>query len=145
MSGTVAPSSDNFSPPVTAYLGNGHHGYPFSDLRTRQTDPSVLSLLSPADRQISPPPPQQSHLASNNPFRNRTLSPPSNSSRSASKPDRPVSRNPFLDDLSPASATNDKPDVTGNTRELFVRRTPDTCWETVSRALFSVPGMWSRP
>ncbi|KAE8150242.1 Pal1 cell morphology protein-domain-containing protein [Aspergillus avenaceus] len=76
-------------------------------------------------RQTSPQFPV--NLASNNPFRNRALS-PSNSVASG-RPERPTSTNPFLDDfdaLSPQSAPTgtmispvERPDMTNNTRDLF--------------------------
>ncbi|PLN85812.1 Pal1-domain-containing protein [Aspergillus taichungensis] len=69
------------------------------------------------------------NLGSNNPFRNRALSPAS-SANSGSRPERPTSTNPFLDDTDPLSPQSapvgvtpfspvDRPDMTGNTRELF--------------------------
>ncbi|KAF7588486.1 hypothetical protein BBP40_005654 [Aspergillus hancockii] len=77
-------------------------------------------------RQTSPGLPV--NLGSNNPFRNRALS-PSNSIASTGRPERPTSTNPFLDDfdaLSPQSAPTgsmvspiDRQDITNNTRDLF--------------------------
>ncbi|THC91090.1 hypothetical protein EYZ11_009452 [Aspergillus tanneri] len=77
-------------------------------------------------RQASPQLPV--NLASNNPFRNRALS-PSSSATSGSRPERPTSTNPFLDDidaLSPQSAPvgtmtfpTEKQDLTDSTRDLF--------------------------
>ncbi|KAE8351709.1 Pal1 cell morphology protein-domain-containing protein [Aspergillus coremiiformis] len=68
------------------------------------------------------------NLGSNNPFRNRALS-PSNSVASGGRPERPTSTNPFLDDydpLSPQSAPTgtmvspvDRQDITNTTRDLF--------------------------
>ncbi|KAL5364994.1 Pal1 cell morphology protein-domain-containing protein [Aspergillus floccosus] len=89
--------------------------------------PPSVALGPPVSpvRQTSPV-----NLGSNNPFRNRALS-PSNSIASGTRPERPTSTNPFLDDtdaLSPQSAPvgstmfspiDDKNDLTGNTRDLF--------------------------
>lgn len=86
--------------------------------------------ISPG-RQVSPTAPS---FGSNNPFRNRALS-PSNTSTTSARPERPRSTNPFLDEtdaLSPQSAPGlstgatmfspaEKPDMTSNTRDLFVR------------------------
>ncbi|KAJ5768205.1 hypothetical protein N7533_000788 [Penicillium manginii] len=83
--------------------------------------------LAPTD-QVSP---TAANFGSNNPFRNRALSPSAGST--SSRPERPRSTNPFLDDteaLSPQSAPGissgpsmfsptEKPDVTNNTRDLF--------------------------
>ncbi|KAK5789965.1 hypothetical protein VI817_007252 [Penicillium citrinum] len=77
--------------------------------------------------------PTATNFGSNNPFRNRALSPSAGSTTSSSRPERPRSTNPFLDDteaLSPQSAPGittgpsmfsptEKPDVTNNTRDLF--------------------------
>ncbi|KAL4783199.1 Pal1 cell morphology protein-domain-containing protein [Aspergillus varians] len=78
--------------------------------------------------QVSPSPSSQQfavNLASNNPFRTRTLS-PSSSTFSGGRPERPRSTNPFLDDsdpISPQSAPSvsliDQQDMTQNTRDLF--------------------------
>ncbi|KAE8167323.1 Pal1 cell morphology protein-domain-containing protein [Aspergillus tamarii] len=93
--------------------------------------PPTMALgpqVSPV-RQTSPQVPGV-NLGSNNPFRNRALS-PSNSIASGSRPERPTSTNPFLDDygpLSPQSAPTgtgsmvspiDRPDMTNNARDLF--------------------------
>ncbi|GLI77275.1 hypothetical protein PoHVEF18_005563 [Penicillium ochrochloron] len=59
--------------------------------------------LAPRD-QVSP---TAANFGSNNPFRNRALSPSAGSTTSSSRPERPRSTNPFLDDaeaLSPQSA-----------------------------------------
>ncbi|KAJ5965761.1 hypothetical protein N7481_012475 [Penicillium waksmanii] len=83
--------------------------------------------LSQTD-QVSP---TAANFGSNNPFRNRALSPSAGST--SSRPERPRSTNPFLDDteaLSPQSAPGissgpsmfsptEKPDATNNTRDLF--------------------------
>ncbi|KAI2786214.1 hypothetical protein POX_g08596 [Penicillium oxalicum] len=80
--------------------------------------------------QMSPTGP---NFGSNNPFRNRTLSPSTGSTSVNTRPERPRSTNPFLDDseaLSPYSAPGmagganifppaEKRDMTTNTRELF--------------------------
>ncbi|OJJ95404.1 hypothetical protein ASPACDRAFT_64320 [Aspergillus aculeatus ATCC 16872] len=66
-------------------------------------------------------------LGSNNPFRNRALSPSASSFSSAGRPERPTSTNPFDDLDSPHSApiggTMVSPvgsqDMTSNTRDLF--------------------------
>ncbi|EAW09917.1 Pal1 family protein [Aspergillus clavatus NRRL 1] len=97
-----------------------HHptlSYPFP--------PGVSLGQAPApDGQISPQ--LAVHLASNNPFRNRALS-PANSTR----PERPTSTNPFLDDNDSLSSPRSAPiqgtlfspieqqDMTSNTRDLF--------------------------
>ncbi|KAJ5692708.1 hypothetical protein N7462_002131 [Penicillium macrosclerotiorum] len=84
--------------------------------------------LAPPD-QVSP---TAASFGSNNPFRNRALS-PSVGSNTSSRPERPRSTNPFLDEtdaLSPQSAPGlstgamsfsptEKPDMTNNTRDLF--------------------------
>ncbi|KAJ5594002.1 uncharacterized protein N7459_000210 [Penicillium hispanicum] len=86
--------------------------------------------LAPTDRQVSP---TAGNFGSNNPFRNRALSPSVGSTASSTRPERPRSTNPFLDDaeaLSPQSAPGmstgttmfsptDRPDMTSNTRDLF--------------------------
>lgn len=85
----------------------------------------------PLTDQISP---TAANFGSNNPFRNRALS-PSNASAASARPERPRSTNPFLDDsetLSPQSAPGlstgttmfsptEKQDLTSNARDLFVR------------------------
>lgn len=90
-----------------------------------------LTRVFSTDHQVSP---TASNFGSNNPFRNRTLS-PSNASATSARPERPRSTNPFLDDneaVSPQSAPGlstgatmfsptEKQDLTGNTRDLFVR------------------------
>ncbi|KAF9888145.1 hypothetical protein FE257_009281 [Aspergillus nanangensis] len=89
--------------------------------------PPGVTLGAPVSpiRQASP-----ANLGSNNPFRNRALSPSNSSITSGGRPERPTSTNPFLDDpdpLSPQSAPVgtmvspvDKTDLlTGNTRDLF--------------------------
>ncbi|KAJ5818123.1 hypothetical protein N7474_003714 [Penicillium riverlandense] len=86
--------------------------------------------LAPPERQGSPQSPV--NLGSNNPFRNRALSPSVSSATSNTRPERPRSTNPFLDEtetLSPQSAPGlssetmfspvEKTNMTGNTRELF--------------------------
>ena len=101
-------------------------------------------------------------MASNNPFRNRALSPASN--LAASRPERPTSTNPFLDDtdaISPQSApgaTMVSPiqplqpvqpvpqDVIGNTSELFVCITPFTGkWNHWSNPESRITCQLSRP
>ncbi|KAH2787928.1 hypothetical protein KXW38_004164 [Aspergillus fumigatus] len=83
--------------------------------------------LGPADGQISPR--LAVNLGSNNPFRNRALS-PAGSATSGSRPPRPTSTNPFLDDTDSLSSPRSAPvgtlfspveqqDMTSNTRELF--------------------------
>lgn len=85
--------------------------------------------LGELDGQISPP--LAVNLGSNNPFRNRALS-PAGSATSGSRPPRPTSTNPFLDDTDSLSSPRSAPvgtlfspveqqDMTSNTRELFVR------------------------
>ncbi|KAJ5161295.1 hypothetical protein N7492_006687 [Penicillium capsulatum] len=93
--------------------------------------PPGVSLAT--DRQASP---TAVNFGSNNPFRNRALSPSAGSatgSSASTRPERPRSTNPFLDDseaLSPQSAPgltsgttmispSDKPDMTNHTRDLF--------------------------
>jgi hypothetical protein len=88
---------------------------------------STLNLLTerkPAQLSIN--------LGSNNPFRNRAVSPSSTSPVSpGQRPERPRSTNPFLDNtemMSPQSApagailspSSDKHSFKGNTAELFV-------------------------
>ncbi|KAJ5549411.1 hypothetical protein N7513_006645 [Penicillium frequentans] len=78
--------------------------------------------------------PTAANFASNNPFRNRALSPSTvPGSATNARPERPRSTNPFLDDtdaLSPQSAPGlstganmfsptERPDMTSNTRDLF--------------------------
>ncbi|KAJ5116173.1 hypothetical protein N7456_000521 [Penicillium angulare] len=77
--------------------------------------------------------PTAANFGSNNPFRNRALSPSNTSATSSSRPERPRSTNPFLDDteaLSPQSAPGlstgatmfsptEQSDATNNTRDLF--------------------------
>ncbi|KAJ5111554.1 hypothetical protein N7532_002089 [Penicillium argentinense] len=88
--------------------------------------PPGVSLAAPD--QVSP---TAASFGSNNPFRNRALS-PSGGSTTSSRPERPRSTNPFLDDteaLSPQSAPGmttgatmfspTEKDVTSNTRDLF--------------------------
>ncbi|KAJ5153484.1 uncharacterized protein N7482_009962 [Penicillium canariense] len=90
--------------------------------------PPGVSLASPD--QVSP---TAGNFGSNNPFRNRTLSPTVGSTTASTRPERPRSTNPFLDDaeaLSPQSAPGlstgatmfsptEKQDMTSNTRDLF--------------------------
>ena len=113
---------------------------------TPSTDNSRLPITGSSDRQPSP------SLSSNNPFRNRTASPPNSLPQSPAvatfnlphtAPERPVSRNPFLDQnekkdqtivnvrpLSPQEqsskmsgpASSTKPALTGHAAELFVSR-----------------------
>ncbi|CEJ57432.1 Putative Pal1 cell morphology protein [Penicillium brasilianum] len=85
--------------------------------------------LAPRD-QVSP---TAANFGSNNPFRNRALSPSAGSTTSSTRPERPRSTNPFLDDaeaLSPQSAPGmstdasmfspiERKDMTSNTRILF--------------------------
>ncbi|GAB1193373.1 Pal1 cell morphology protein-domain-containing protein [Aspergillus pseudonomiae] len=107
-------------------------------MNASQQPPTLSYAYPPAmalGPQVSPvrqPSPQVPgvNLGSNNPFRNRALS-PSNSIASGSRPERPTSTNPFLDDygpLSPQSAPTgtgsiispiDRSDMTNNTRDLF--------------------------
>ncbi|KAJ5651848.1 hypothetical protein N7507_009274 [Penicillium longicatenatum] len=78
--------------------------------------------------------PTAANFGSNNPFRNRALSPSTvPGSATNARPERPRSTNPFLDDtdaLSPQSAPGlstgatmfsptERPDMTSNTRDLF--------------------------
>ncbi|CAG7942957.1 unnamed protein product [Penicillium salamii] len=87
--------------------------------------------LAPQESQASP---TAASFGSNNPFRNRALSPSVAGSVSSSntRPERPRSTNPFLDDseaLSPQSAPGmasgamvsptEKTDISSHTRELF--------------------------
>ncbi|KXG46635.1 Pal1 cell morphology [Penicillium griseofulvum] len=86
--------------------------------------------LAPQEHQASP---TAASFGSNNPFRNRALSPSVAGSVSSNRPERPRSTNPFLDDteaLSPQSAPGmstgasmispiEKTDISSNTRELF--------------------------
>ncbi|CAI7625212.1 unnamed protein product [Penicillium glandicola] len=88
--------------------------------------------LAPQEHQASP---TAASFGSNNPFRNRALSPSVAGSISSNNPERPRSRstNPFLDDteaMSPQSAPGmstgvsmisptEKTDMSSNTRELF--------------------------
>jgi hypothetical protein len=84
---------------------------------------STLLFLSPERKEA---PHLTISLGSNNPFRNRALSPTS----PKPAPERPRSTNPFLDDNEIASPLSD-PEIksqtetgsslTGNTAELFVR------------------------
>ncbi|KAJ5668581.1 uncharacterized protein N7477_007151 [Penicillium maclennaniae] len=85
--------------------------------------------LAPTGSQDSP---TAANFGSNNPFRNRALS-PANGSTTSARPERPRSTNPFLDEtdaLSPQSAPGmstgaalfspvEKQDMTSHTRELF--------------------------
>ncbi|KAK1148725.1 hypothetical protein N8T08_008610 [Aspergillus melleus] len=98
--------------------------------------PPVLSYPYPPGVSLGPPvsPVRQAspqlpvNLGSNNPFRNRALS-PSSSITSGGRPERPTSTNPFLDDVDPSSPQsapvgsmtfpNERQDITGNTRDLF--------------------------
>ncbi|KAF7529100.1 hypothetical protein PCG10_008872 [Penicillium crustosum] len=86
--------------------------------------------LAPQEHQASP---TAASFGSNNPFRNRALSPSVAGSVSSNRPERPRSTNPFLDDteaMSPQSAPGmstgvsmispiEKNDMSSNTRELF--------------------------
>ncbi|KAJ5328145.1 hypothetical protein N7541_001718 [Penicillium brevicompactum] len=86
--------------------------------------------LAPQESQASP---TAASFGSNNPFRNRALSPSvAGSVSSNTRPERPRSTNPFLDDseaLSPQSAPGmasgamvsptEKTDISSHTRELF--------------------------
>ncbi|KAJ5211351.1 Pal1 cell morphology [Penicillium cf. griseofulvum] len=86
--------------------------------------------LAPQEHQASP---TAASFGSNNPFRNRALSPSVAGSVSSNRPERPRSTNPFLDDteaLSPQSAPGmstgasmispiEKTDISSSTRELF--------------------------
>ncbi|KAJ5360951.1 hypothetical protein N7517_010142 [Penicillium concentricum] len=86
--------------------------------------------LAPQEHQPSP---TAASFGSNNPFRNRALSPSVVGSVSSNRPERPRSTNPFLDDteaMSPQSAPGmstgasmispiEKTDISSNTRELF--------------------------
>ncbi|OJJ44374.1 hypothetical protein ASPZODRAFT_144945 [Penicilliopsis zonata CBS 506.65] len=101
-------------------------------MNASQQHPPVFSFppaMGPPDRQGSPH--SSINLASNNPFRNRALSPSMSSTRSGDRPERPLSTNPFIDDtdiLSPQSAPGgtaamspsaDTQVLTNNTRDLF--------------------------
>ncbi|KAJ5181429.1 hypothetical protein N7449_011576 [Penicillium cf. viridicatum] len=86
--------------------------------------------LAPQEHQASP---TAASFGSNNPFRNRALSPSVAGSVSSNRPERPRSTNPFLDDteaMSPQSAPGmstgvsmispiEKNEMSSNTRELF--------------------------
>lgn len=114
--------------------------------------PSANNLLSTADSRGEPSPGLTANLSSNNPFRNRAVS-PANSLPSpvtstfnnipSTAPERPISRNPFLDQPQPdrrdvatvqlrqtsperdpytmaARSSPRKPTLTGHAVELFV-------------------------
>lgn len=88
-----------------------------------------LVLLKPVSPERVDSPQLAVNLGSNNPFRNRALS-PSISTRPLARPERPTSTNPFLDDAdlaqsAPGASAMSQPvaqqDLTGNARDLFVR------------------------
>lgn len=83
-----------------------------------------MSILIFPERQPSPQ--LNINLSSNNPFRNRAVSPSATSPNSTG---RPVSTNPFLDETdltsfqsapSASMSSTSKPSLMGNTAELFV-------------------------
>ncbi|KAL9041413.1 MAG: hypothetical protein Q9180_001297 [Flavoplaca navasiana] len=98
-----------------------------------RSGPALICSNQPADAQSSPS--LTSNFPSNNPFRNRATSPASHHSLPSPQlaafnipsqaPQRPTSRNPFLDQTPQANSNsppNDMPTnstLTGNTAELF--------------------------